>query len=173
MNQYQLSINGKDVTVSADPDMPLLWVIRDLAGLTGTKYSCGGGYCGACTVHLNKVPIRSCVMPISQVGTAAITTIEGVSSGKTLHPVQQAWIDAQVSQCGYCQTGQIMSAIALLASSDDPSDQDIDNAMRGNLCRCGSYPRVRDAIHLAAKRLREAEAIKASHHKSKTWHGHL
>jgi len=158
MNQYDLSVNGNTVTVNADPDMPLLWVLHDRLGLTGTKYSCGGGYCGACTVLVDKVPTRSCVTPIKQIGAAAITTIEGIKSGDTLHPVQQAWIEERVSQCGYCQTGQIMSAIALLTATDDPSDDDINKAMRGNLCRCGSYPRIRKAIHRAAEHKREMEA---------------
>jgi isoquinoline 1-oxidoreductase alpha subunit len=158
MNKYELTINGKRVTINAEPDMPLLWVLRDLLGLTGTKYSCGAGYCGACTVHKDGNPIRSCITPISTIKSASITTIEALTRGDQLHPVQQAWIDEQVAQCGYCQPGQIMSAVALLANNPAPSDQDIDEAMKGNLCRCGSYPRVRKAIHLAAQRLRETAA---------------
>jgi isoquinoline 1-oxidoreductase alpha subunit len=158
MNKYELTINGKRLTIDAEPDMPLLWVLRDLVGLTGTKYSCGAGYCGACTVHKDGNPIRACITPISTIKSASITTIEALAHGNQLHPVQQAWIDEQVAQCGYCQPGQIMSAVALLAKNPAPSDHDIDEAMKGNLCRCGSYPRIRKAVHLAAQRLRDASA---------------
>ena len=159
MSKFELTINSKQVTVDAEPDMPLLWVLRDLLGLMGTKYSCGGGYCGACTVHKDGKAIRSCVTPISTISTANITTIEGLVSDDKLHPVQQAWIDEQVAQCGYCQPGQIMSAVALLAQNPNPSDKDIDDAMKGNLCRCGTYPRIRKAIRLAAKSFNAATAI--------------
>jgi aerobic-type carbon monoxide dehydrogenase small subunit (CoxS/CutS family) len=145
----QLSINGKSVEVDVDPETPLLWVLRDTLGLTGTKYGCGMALCGACTVHLDGEPIRSCVTPVSAVGEQKITTIEGLSSDRS-HPVQQAWIALDVPQCGYCQSGQIMSAAALLAKKPKPTDADIDEAMAGNLCRCGTYPRIRAAIHRAA-----------------------
>jgi aerobic-type carbon monoxide dehydrogenase small subunit (CoxS/CutS family) len=145
----QLSINGKSVEVDVDPETPLLWVLRDTLGLTGTKYGCGMALCGACTVHLDGEPIRSCVTPVSSVGEQKITTIEGLSTDRS-HPVQQAWIALDVPQCGYCQSGQIMSAAALLAKKPKPTDADIDEAMAGNLCRCGTYPRIRAAIHRAA-----------------------
>lgn len=151
MKTFELDINNKKYAVKADPDMPLLWVLRDILGLTGTKFGCGGGFCGACTVHKNGAAIRSCITPISSVNSEKITTIEGLSSGDTLHPVQNAWIEKQVSQCGYCQPGQIMSAVALLEKNPAPSDKDIDNAMSGNLCRCGTYQRIRQAIHAAIK----------------------
>jgi isoquinoline 1-oxidoreductase alpha subunit len=144
-----LSVNDKDVSVDVDPDMPLLWVLRDLLGLTGTKYGCGAALCGACTVHLAGEPVRSCVTPVSSVGTRKITTIEGLSAGRS-HPLQRAWIELDVPQCGYCQSGQIMSAAALLAHNPQPSDAEIDAAMAGNVCRCGTYQRIRAAIHRAA-----------------------
>lgn len=142
-----LDINGKPTSVQAAPDTPLLWVLRDELGLTGTKFGCGMAQCGACTVHLDGQAIRSCVTPIEAVGTAKITTIEGLGGQ---HPVQQAWVRHDVPQCGYCQSGQIMSACALLAQKPKPSDEDIDNAMSGNICRCGAYQRIRAAIHDAA-----------------------
>jgi aerobic-type carbon monoxide dehydrogenase small subunit (CoxS/CutS family) len=145
----KLSINGKSVEVDVDPETPLLWVLRDTLGLTGTKYGCGMALCGACTVHLDGEPIRSCVTPVAAVGEQKITTIEGLSKDRS-HPVQQAWIALDVPQCGYCQSGQIMSAAALLAKKPQPTDADIDEAMAGNLCRCGTYPRIRAAIHRAA-----------------------
>jgi isoquinoline 1-oxidoreductase subunit alpha len=144
-----LSVNDKDVSVDVDPDMPLLWVLRDMLGLTGTKYGCGAALCGACTVHLAGEPVRSCVTPVSSVGTRRITTIEGLSAGRS-HPLQRAWIELDVPQCGYCQSGQIMSAAALLAHNPQPSDAEIDAAMAGNVCRCGTYQRIRAAIHRAA-----------------------
>jgi len=151
MAVYNLNVNGKKVTVDVEPDMPLLWVIRDFAGLKGTKFGCGMALCGACTIHLNGQPVRSCQIPVSSLAkNAKITTIEGISDGVQLHAVQQAWIEEQVPQCGYCQSGQIMSALALLKTTPDPSDADIDNAMSGNLCRCGTYDRIRKAIHRAA-----------------------
>ncbi|HSN70474.1 MAG TPA: (2Fe-2S)-binding protein [Steroidobacteraceae bacterium] len=146
----KLTVNGKTHEVDAAPDTPLLWVLRDHIGLTGTKYGCGMALCGACTVHLDGKPTRSCVIPVSRVGDRDITTIEGLSQGRS-HPVQQAWIEIDVPQCGYCQSGQIMSAAALLAENPAPSDEDIDRAMDGNLCRCGTYPRIRKAIHRAAE----------------------
>jgi isoquinoline 1-oxidoreductase subunit alpha len=145
----QLTINGQRREVDADPEMPLLWVLRDLLKLTGTKYGCGAALCGACTVHLNGEPIRACVTPLSAVAGAKITTIEGLSKDVD-HPVQKAWMELDVVQCGWCQSGQIMAAAALLESNAKPSDADIDAAMTGNLCRCGTYPRIRAAIHRAA-----------------------
>jgi aerobic-type carbon monoxide dehydrogenase small subunit (CoxS/CutS family) len=145
----KLSINGNSVEVDVDPETPLLWVLRDTLGLTGTKYGCGMALCGACTVHLDGQPMRSCVTPVGAVGEQKVTTIEGLSKDRS-HPVQKAWIALDVPQCGYCQSGQIMSAAALLASNPKPSDADIDAAMAGNLCRCGTYQRIRAAIHRAA-----------------------
>ena len=146
----RLNINGKSVDVDVDPEMPLLWVLRDVLGLTGTKFGCGMALCGACTVHLGGQAVRSCQTPISAVGDQPITTIEGLSKDRS-HPVQQAWIELDVPQCGYCQSGQIMSASALLAVKPRPSDADIDAAMAGNICRCGTYQRIRAAIHRAAE----------------------
>jgi len=155
MAKYTLTVNGIKHQVDADPDTPLLWVIRDLVGLTGTKFGCGMALCGACTVHINDQPVRSCSTPISTVkASQRITTIEGLSPD-TSHPVQQAWIAEQVPQCGYCQSGLIMSAVALLRTNPSPTDDDIDNYMSGNLCRCGTYPRVRKAIHKAAEMMRK------------------
>lgn len=146
----ELQVNGTTHRINADPDMPLLWVLRDILELKGTKYSCGIAQCGACTVHIDGVAQRSCVLPVSAVGNARVTTIEGLPNRDQLHVVQQAWIEAQVPQCGYCQVGQIMQAAALLAENKAPSDADIDAAMDGNLCRCGTYPRIRAAIKRAA-----------------------
>ncbi len=145
----KLNVNGRNIEVDVDPETPLLWVLRDTIGLTGTKYGCGMALCGACTVHLDGEPMRSCVLPVSAVGEQRITTIEGLSTDRS-HPVQKAWMEIDVPQCGYCQSGQIMSAAALLAKNPKPSDADIDTAMSGNLCRCGTYPRIRAAIHRAA-----------------------
>ena len=145
----QLLINGQAHEVDAAPDTPLLWVLRDAVGLTGTKYGCGLGLCGACTVHIDGAPTRSCQTQVSAVAGKKITTIEGLSPDIS-HPVQQAWIANQVPQCGYCQSGQIMSAVALLANKPKPTDADIDEAMAGNICRCGTYQRIRAAIHMAA-----------------------
>jgi isoquinoline 1-oxidoreductase alpha subunit len=150
--EFKINLNGTEHSIDADPDMPLLWAIRELAGLTGTKFGCGVAQCGACTVHLGDQPIRSCQTAINDVGTARITTIEGVS-GKIAETVQTVWADMDVPQCGYCQSGQIMSAIALLGGNKKPSDADIDDAMAGNLCRCATYHRIRGAIHEAARRL--------------------
>jgi isoquinoline 1-oxidoreductase subunit alpha len=146
-----LNVNGKEATVDVEPEMPLLWVLRDELGLTGSKYGCGIAMCGACTVHLDGEPVRACVLPISAVAGKRITTIEGLSPNGS-HPVQKAWVDLQVPQCGYCQSGQIMVAAALLKQNKRPSDSDIDAAMT-NICRCGTYARIREAIHLAAKSL--------------------
>ncbi len=145
-----INVNGTDRPVDVDPETPLLWVLRDTVGLTGTKYGCGMALCGACTVHLDGQPIRSCVTPVGSVGTARVTTIEGLSPDRS-HPVQKAWIELDVPQCGYCQSGQIMSATALLAQTPKPTDADIDAAMSGNICRCGTYQRIRAAIHRAAE----------------------
>jgi isoquinoline 1-oxidoreductase subunit alpha len=151
MAQYSLKVNGKTFKVEADPQMPLLWVLRDNLGLTGSKYGCGIGQCGACTVHINGEPMRSCSLPIDGVGKAKITTIEGLSTDGS-HPVQKAWESVDVPQCGYCQAGQIMTAAALLKKNPKPSDTDIDSAMAGNICRCGTYNRIREAIHQAAQK---------------------
>ena len=144
-----LNLNGRNTTLDVDGDMPLLWVLRDIVGLTGTKYGCGMALCGACTVHVEGSPVRSCVTPVSAASGKRVTTIEGLSSDNS-HPVQRAWIELDVPQCGYCQSGQIMSAAALLAQTPQPSDADIDAAMAGNICRCGTYQRIRAAIHRAA-----------------------
>ncbi len=145
----ELNINGKAQSVDVAPDTPLLWVIRDTLGLTGTKFGCGMAQCGACTVHLDGDAVRSCSTPVSAVGGKKVTTIEGLSADGS-HPVQSAWVAEQVPQCGYCQSGQIMQAVALLARTPSPSDSDIDAAMSGNICRCGTYQRIRSAIHRAA-----------------------
>jgi len=146
-----LNINGQKHDVDVPPDMPLLWVLRDVAGLTGSKFGCGIAQCGACTVHLNGQAVRSCVTPVAVVGAQAITTIEAVDATPAGKKIQQAWLDLDVVQCGYCQSGQIMSATALLATTPNPSDADIDAAMAGNICRCGTYVRIRAAIKQAAK----------------------
>jgi isoquinoline 1-oxidoreductase alpha subunit len=146
----KLDINGSVREVEASPDMPLLWVIRDLLGFTGTKFGCGMAQCGACTVHLDGQPVRSCITPVSTVGARKVRTIEGLSADGS-HPVQRAWAQADVVQCGYCPSGQIMTAVALLEQKPDPSDADIDAALSGNICRCGTYVRIREAVHIAAK----------------------
>jgi isoquinoline 1-oxidoreductase subunit alpha len=146
----RLNVNGKAVEADVDPQTPLLWVLRDTLGMTGTKYGCGVALCGACTVHLNGQPVRSCMTPVGDVGDQPVTTIEGLSADRS-HPVQQAWLELDVPQCGYCQSGQIMSAVALLAQTPSPSDEQISTAMAGNICRCGTYPRIRAAIHRAVQ----------------------
>jgi isoquinoline 1-oxidoreductase subunit alpha len=146
-----ININGADHTVDAPPDMPLLWVLRDIVGLNGTKFGCGIAQCGACTVQLDGQPIRSCVTPMAVVGTRKVTTIEAIGATPAGRKVQKAWLDLEVVQCGYCQSGQIMSAAALIAANPNPSDADIDAAMAGNICRCGTYTRIRAAIKKAAK----------------------
>jgi isoquinoline 1-oxidoreductase alpha subunit len=146
-----LRINGKSHKVDASPEMPLLWALRDLMGMTGTKFGCGIALCGACTVHLDGIPRRSCVMPVGEAVGHAITTIEAISATPAGRKVQQAWLDIEVVQCGYCQSGQIMAAAALLAENPSPTDSDIDEAMSGNICRCGTYPRIREAIKRAAQ----------------------
>jgi len=150
MTTITLRVNGQQQTVDVSPDTPLLWVLRDTLGLTGTKYSCGIGQCGACTIHLDGKAVRSCTVPVGQVGGRSITTIEGLSANGD-HPLQQAWLAENVSQCGYCQPGQIMAAAALLTENPNPTDDDIDTAMSHNLCRCGTYQRIRRAIHRAAQ----------------------
>ncbi len=150
MAQFTINVNGKPMSVEALPDTPLLWVLRDYLKLKGTKFGCGIAQCGACTVHLDGVAMRSCALPIAQIENQKITTIEGLSEDGT-HPVQQAWQEHDVAQCGYCQTGQIMSAAALLADNNNPSDQEIAQAMNGNICRCGTYTRIKAAIKTASK----------------------
>jgi len=158
-----LSINGESHAIDVDPSTPLLWVIRDYVGLTGTKFGCGVAQCGACTVHLDGKPIRSCVIPAAAATGKQITTIEGVNGGKQgLHPVQQAWIDEQVPQCGYCQSGQVMAAVALLGKTVSPTDADIDAAMSGIVCRCGTYPRIRKGIMRAAAVINALEPVEAN-----------
>ena len=152
-----LNVNGKPYEVNAEHEMPLLWVLRDELSLTGTKYGCGVAVCGACTVLIDGQPVRSCVTPLGTV-SGPVTTIEGLGTPQTLSALQAAWVEHQVAQCGYCQSGQIMSAAALLQAKRQPSDADIDAAMSGNLCRCGTYPRIRAAIHDAAKRLQGVQA---------------
>jgi len=150
MRQLTLNVNGKPQAVDVEPDTPLLWALRDTLGLVGTKYGCGLGQCGACTVHLDGAPVRSCVLPVSAIGDRKITTIEGLDA-RHRHPLQLAWQELDVPQCGYCQAGQIMSACALLAQHPKPSDAQIDDAMAGNLCRCATYVRIRKGIHRAAE----------------------
>ena len=150
MPSYTLHVNEREYTVQVEPDTPLLWVIRDELKLQGTKFGCGIAQCGACTIHLDGNSVRSCVLPISAVQGKKITTIEGISNNSD-HPVQKAWVEEQVPQCGYCQSGQIMSAVALLERNPNPTEKDIDNAMQGNICRCGTYPRIKRAIQKASK----------------------
>ena len=154
--RYELSVNGKSVQVEAAADTPLLWVLRDELGLTGTKFGCGMGLCGACTVHVAGRPVRTCITPVNAVLGRKITTVEGIGHDRVGHALQQAWLALGVPQCGYCQAGQIMSAAALLRQSPHPTDEDIDSAMAGNICRCGTYLRIRAAIHRAAHQLRGA-----------------
>ena len=157
MAAFTLSVNGQSHTVEAPPDMPLLWVLRDRLKLTGTKFGCGQGLCGACTVHLGGSPVRSCQTSVSDVGTQRVTTIEGLDPHGR-HPLQKAWIEVDVAQCGYCQTGQIMTAAALLAAHPRPTDREIDQAMGENVCRCGTYLRIREAIHRAAGQGKEVKS---------------
>lgn len=152
MANITFEVNGADKSIDVDPEMPLLWALRDVVGLTGTKFGCGMAQCGACTVHVDGQAIRSCVTPVSTVAGKKVTTIEGISADRT-HIVQKAWIQHQVPQCGYCQSGQIMSAVALLAKNPSPTDEQIANAMAGNICRCGTYQRIRDAIKTASREL--------------------
>jgi len=152
----ELTINGDKHQLDVSPEMPLLWALRDIIKLTGSKYGCGKGLCGACTVHIDGQATRSCVLPVSAAVGKQVTTIEGLSENAD-HPLQQAWMDLNVPQCGYCQSGQIMSAASLLDKNPQPSDEEIDQAMAGNLCRCGTYPRIRSAIHQAAKLAKEVK----------------
>ena len=161
MAQYTLTVNGKSHQIEAPADMPLLWVLRDRLNLTGSKYGCGIAQCGACTVHVDGAPVRSCVLPVSAV-SGKVTTIEGLAGSGDLHPLQTAWIQHDVAQCGYCQAGQIMGAAALLASKPKPTDDDIDQAMAGHYCRCGTYVRIRKAIHSAASWVNAAEQTRSS-----------
>lgn len=154
----KLTLNGKPVELDADPAMPLLYAIRDIAQLTGTKFGCGLGLCGACTIHLDGTAIRSCVTPLSVAEGKAITTIEGLSENDELHPVQEAWIDHKVPQCGYCQSGQMMNAASFLETNSSPSDAEIETAMQGNICRCGTYPRIKKAIKQAAIKIEGGKA---------------
>ncbi|EBA14009.1 (2Fe-2S)-binding protein [Roseobacter sp. CCS2] len=151
----KITVNGQQHEVTVEDDMPLLWILRDELGYTGTKYGCGIAQCGACTVHLDGFAVRSCQIPASTLDGADITTVEGLGTPDAMHAVQQAWVDHQVAQCGYCQSGQIMQAAALLETNPDPTDDDIDTVMSGNLCRCGTYPRVRAAVKTAAANLKE------------------
>ena len=148
---FTITVNGTAQTVDVDADTPLLWALRDVLGISGTKFGCGVALCGACTVHVDGVPLRSCVTPVSAIGEKAVTTIEAVGETPIGKALQQAWLELDVVQCGYCQSGQIMSAAALLARTPKPTDDDIDQTMSGNVCRCGTYQRIRAAIHLAAK----------------------
>lgn len=154
MPRYNLAVNGQPRAFEAAADTPLLWVLRDTLNLPGTKYGCGIGQCGTCTIHLNGVPMRSCMLPVSVAVGMQITTIEGLSPDGS-HPLQQAWMEHDVAQCGYCQPGQIMSAAALLRGNPEPTDEDIDNALAGNLCRCGTYVRIRAAVRTAAAKMKE------------------
>jgi len=152
----RLTVNGQEAEVDVEDDMPLLWVLRDELGIKGVKYGCGIAQCGACTVHMDGMAVRSCQVPASAAEGAEVTTIEGLGTPDALHAVQKAWIDAQVAQCGYCQSGQIMQAAWLLDMIPEPSDEEIDRVMSGNLCRCGTYPRIRAAIHAASAAMKEA-----------------
>ena len=154
----KLTLNGKLLSLDAAPEMPLLYAIRDIAQLAGTKFGCGLGLCGACTVHMNGTPIRSCVTPLSAAKNKAITTIEGLSEEDVMHPIQEAWVANKVPQCGYCQSGQMMSAAALLETNTSPSDADIETAMQGNICRCGTYPRIKKAIKEAAENIQKVKS---------------
>lgn len=151
----KLTINNQQYDLDVDPNMPILYVLRDLVGLTGTKFGCGVGQCGACTMHLDGSPIRSCLTPVSVAKDKNLTTLEGLAEDGELHPIQQAWLDHKVAQCGYCQGGQMMSAVALLKRNDNPSEEEIEQSMQGNICRCGTYPRIKAAIKQAAQTIRE------------------
>jgi isoquinoline 1-oxidoreductase subunit alpha len=156
MAVFQFTLNGKPQSVDVQPQMPLLWILRDTLGMTGTKFGCGVAQCGACTVHVNGAPVRSCQTLASSLNGKSVTTIEGLSADGVSHPVQRAWIEEDVPQCGYCQSGQIMTAAALIAKAANPTDADIDESMHGNLCRCGTYQAIRRAVHTAARYRRAA-----------------
>tara|TARA_A100001011_G_scaffold395360_1_gene490109 strand:+ start:1195 stop:1719 length:525 start_codon:yes stop_codon:yes gene_type:complete len=162
MPEYKLKINGQLRKVNVHQDMPLLWVLRDSLGLIGAKYGCGIGLCGACTVHVDGVATRSCMLPVAAMVDAEIKTIEGLANGVVLHPVQKAWVEKDVAQCGYCQAGQIMSAVALLEGNTNPSEEDIDLAMEGNYCRCGTYNRIRGAIQVAAAEMMSSKMLETT-----------
>lgn len=151
----EITVNDTSYTIDVEPEMPLLWVLRDELGITGPKYGCGIAQCGACTVHVNGYAVRSCQLAVGDLGDSKVTTIEGLGAPDSLHAVQESWVEHQVAQCGYCQSGQIMQAASLLSTNPNPSDDQIDAAMSGNLCRCGTYPRIRTAVKDAAKKLRE------------------
>lgn len=153
MASYTLTVNGKTHQVDVQPDTPLLWVLRDTLGMVGTKFGCGIAQCGACTVHIDGTALRSCSVPVSSAEGKKVTTIEGLADGDKLHPVQEAWKEIDVAQCGYCQAGQMMTAAALLEKNPNPSDEDIASAMRGNICRCGTYVRIKEAVKTAAKNM--------------------
>ena len=161
MPKYQIEVNGEAREFEAEADMPLLWALRDILGLVGTKFGCGIAQCGACTVHVDDQPVRACVTRVADTEGKSVRTIEGLATGTELHPLQRAWIEQDVAQCGYCQTGQIMAAAALLERKPAPTDEDIDTAMAGNYCRCGTYNRIRSAIHSAAA-LRNAQYVDAT-----------
>ena len=156
-------LNNKKVSIEADANMPLLWVLRDILGQTGTKFGCGQGLCGACTVHLDGESVRACILPISTVVNKTVTTIEGLSDDAS-HPIQQAWAEHKVPQCGYCQSGQMMSAVALLSQNTSPSEDEIKQHMEGNICRCGTYPRIKEAIQSAAKSIRDSKEVRNGVH---------
>ncbi|NOX52646.1 MAG: (2Fe-2S)-binding protein [Gammaproteobacteria bacterium] len=153
MPSYQMTVNGVDQEIEAEPNMPLLWVLRDLLGLVGTKFGCGIAQCGACTVHIDDIPMPACSVTVAAVAGRSVRTIEGLADGAQLHPLQKEWIAQDVAQCGYCQSGQLMSAAALLKRNPNPTDDDIDDAMAGSYCRCGTYIRIRSAIHSAASQM--------------------
>ena len=153
MSNYKLRVNGQEHEVNVDPDMPLLWLLRDVLGLVGTKYGCGIGQCGSCTVHLDGIAIRSCLVRVADVASQSIKTIEGLADGVKLHPLQEQWIEKDVAQCGYCQGGQIMSAAALLEQNSSPSEEEIESAMAGNYCRCGTYNRILSAVKAASQKM--------------------
>lgn len=157
----KLTLNGQAVSLDADENMPILYALRDIQQLTGTKFGCGAGQCGACTVHIDGEPVRSCLTPLSMAAGKKVTTIEGLAEGENLHPVQQAWLDNNVPQCGYCQAGQMMSAAALLAKNASPSDEEINNHMQGNICRCGTYPRIKKAIKQAGVMIQDVKTASA------------
>lgn len=168
----EFTLNNKKVTVDVDPNMPLLWVLRDVLGKTGTKFGCGQGLCGACTVHVDGEPTRACILPVSTLKNKRVTTIEGLSEDAS-HPVQQAWAEHKVPQCGYCQSGQMMSAAALLAKNASPSETEIEQFMEGNICRCGTYPRIKNAIQSAAKSMKNAKKVASNIEHQEAQESHL